>query len=159
MESEFWEAVRQRAHELWLQDGCPEGKSDQHWRQAQQDVLARMPAVPVTADPPEEVTSLQAPPCAPAETELHSNDGVEVCAAPTPATPAPPVAQPLAKGMSLFKIKARQCRYIVSDTHSPAIFCGAPTEGGSWCLEHHARVFVRSAPRPGAKANRQLSAQ
>jgi hypothetical protein len=119
-------------------------------------VLASAVAAPAIVDRPEEVTSLQAPPCAPVEIELHSNDGVEVRAAPTPA---PPVAQPLAKGMSLFKIKARQCRYIVSDTHSPAIFCGAPTEGGSWCLEHHARVFVRSAPRPGAKANRQLGAQ
>jgi 4-amino-4-deoxy-L-arabinose transferase-like glycosyltransferase len=159
MDTEFWEAVRQRAHALWLEEGCPEGKSDLHWQQAQRDVLARVVAAPMIVDQPEKVTSLEAPPCAPAEMEVHSHDGVEVCAALTPAAPAPPVAQPLAKGTSLFKIKARQCRYITSETSSPTIFCGAPTEGGSWCREHNARVFVRSSSKPATKAERQISAR
>ncbi len=49
MEAEFWEAVRERANTLWLEEGCPEGKSDQHWQQAQHDVLA---SVPLSASKP-----------------------------------------------------------------------------------------------------------
>lgn len=156
METEFWEAVRQRAHALWLEEGCPEGKSDQHWQQAQRDVLASAPAASVRADQPEEVTSSEDPPCAPTEIEVHTNAGVAVCAAPGSAEPAPPAAQPQVKGTSLFKIKARQCRYIISEASSPTIFCGAPTDGGSWCHEHNARVFVRSSLRLTSKVERQL---
>ena len=159
MQDEFWEAVRQRAHELWLQDGCPEGKSDQHWQQAQKDVLASAPAAPIAADQPEEMTSSEEPLCALVETEVHLSEGVEDRAVPSLADPAPSVAQPQAKGTSLFKIKARQCRFIVSETYAPTIFCGAPTEGGSWCQEHNARVFVRSSPKPVAKAERQIGAR
>src|SRR5687767_9545739 len=111
MQDEFWEAVRQRAHELWLQDGCPEGKSDQHWQQAQQDVLASAPAAPIAADEPKEVISLEGPLCAPVETEVHLSEGVQDRAAPAPVDPVRSVAQPQTKGTSLFKIKARQCRY------------------------------------------------
>ena len=69
MEAEFWEAVRERANALWLEEGCPEGKSDQHWQQAQQDVLASVQAAPVPADQPEEEAPVQAPACAVEELE------------------------------------------------------------------------------------------
>ena len=159
METEFWEAVRQRAHALWLEEGCPEGKSDQHWQQAQRDVLASEVAVPMIVDHPVEVTSSEGSPYAPVETEVHSYTGVEVCAASAPTDLTPPVVQPQAKGTSLFKIKARQCRYITSETYSPTIFCGAPTDGGSWCHEHNVRVFARSAAKPAPKMERQISAR
>jgi hypothetical protein len=46
-------------------------------------------------------------------------------------------------GTPLLEVGFAQCRYIVSQSLSPAICCGAPTNGGSWCDEHKARVFVR----------------
>ena len=157
MEIEFWEAVRQRAHVLWLEEGCPEGRSEQHWQQAQRDVLARALPAPVAAEQPEQVASSEIAACALEETEVEPVARAEACAVSDPPDPTPPVAQPQAKGTSLFKIKARQCRYIVSETHSPTIFCGAPTDGGSWCREHNARVFVRASPRPVAKVERQIT--
>ena len=61
----------------------------------------------------------------------------------------PALSTPLQrKGTTLLKLKLKQCRYIISETYSPAICCGAPTNGGSWCEEHRARVLVRSAVRP-----------
>ena len=59
------------------------------------------------------------------------------------------------KGPTLLKVGFRQCRYIISETYSPAICCGAPTSGGSWCDEHKARVFVRSSVRPLRPEQRQ----
>ncbi len=218
MESEFWEAVRQRAHALWLQDGCLEGRSEQHWQQAQQDVLESVHAASVTLDQPEEVTPADVPVRAADEhdaarqaqadaLEIESQakrrladeydaaqergevakgsvrtdivpDGNDV----RPATseelglthtqihearqihdaevvePEPSVPQPQVKGTSLFKIRARQCRYVVSETSSPTLFCGAPTDGGSWCQEHRARVFVRSSLRPVLKVDPRKAA-
>ena len=158
MESVFWEAVRERAHALWLQDGCLDGKSEQHWQQAQQDVLESVKAAPVPADQPEEEAPVHAPTYAVDELEAPPTPDVETCTDSAPADPTPPVPRPQVKGMSLFKLRARQCRYVVSETCSPAIFCAAPTDGGSWCQEHRARVFVRSSPRPAAKVERPISA-
>jgi hypothetical protein len=158
MDTEFWEAVRERANTLWLEEGCPEGKSDQHWQQAEHDVLASVQAVPVAVDQPEEEGPVQARAYAVEELEAPSAPDVETCTDSAPADPAPSVPRPQVKGMSLFKLRARQCRFVVSETCSPAIFCAAPTDGGSWCQEHRARVFVRSSPRPVAKVERQISA-
>jgi Protein of unknown function (DUF2934) len=30
------ERVRQRAHRLWVEEGCPEGRSDIHWQKARE---------------------------------------------------------------------------------------------------------------------------
>ncbi|WP_201832761.1 hypothetical protein [Microvirga zambiensis] len=36
---------------------------------------------------------------------------------------------------TLLKLRARQCRFIVSDDRLGAIFCGGETQvGSSWCL-------------------------
>ena len=158
MEAEFWEAVRERANALWLEEGCPEGKSDQHWQQAQQDVIASAQAAPVAPDQPEEEVPLQAPVYAVDELEAPPVPDVETCTNSASADPAPSVPRPQVKGMSLFKLRARQCRFVASETCSPAIFCAAPTDGGSWCQEHRARVFVRSSPRPVTKVERPISA-
>ena len=91
MDAEFWEAVRQRAHVLWLEEGCPEGRSEQHWQQAQRDVLASVPAAPVAADQLEQVTLSEGPLCAPRETDVLPSDSVEVFAAAVPVNPVRPV--------------------------------------------------------------------
>ena len=148
MDTEFWEAVRQRAHVLWLQEGCPEGRSDEHWQQAQRDGLESVNAAPVAADLPQEMETVEAPVHAVEELEAQPAPEVETCTASVPADPALSLPRPQVKGMSLFKIRARQCRYVVSETCSPAMFCGAPTDGGSWCQEHRARVFIRSSASP-----------
>jgi hypothetical protein len=36
--------IRERAHELWERDGCPEGRAEAHWCQAEQQVLAEAAA-------------------------------------------------------------------------------------------------------------------
>jgi hypothetical protein len=33
-------AVQQRAHEIWMQEGCPEGRAEAHWQQARAEVGA-----------------------------------------------------------------------------------------------------------------------
>ena len=156
MDSEFWEAVRQRAQVLWLQEGCPEGRSEQHWQQAQHDVLESMHPVPVAMNEPDEVTSAEAPACAIDKFEAQPAADLKTCTASAPAVLVRSVPQPQVKGTSLFKIRSRQCRYIVSETDSPTIFCGAPTEGGSWCREHNARVFARSSTKLSGKVKPPL---
>lgn len=32
------EKIRKRAHELWLQEGQPDGKPDDHWYQAEREI-------------------------------------------------------------------------------------------------------------------------
>jgi hypothetical protein len=45
---------------------------------------------------------------------------------------------------TLFKLQARQCRFIVSDERSKAIFCGGETrDGSSWCPWHRRLVYTR----------------
>jgi hypothetical protein len=45
---------------------------------------------------------------------------------------------------TLFKLQARQCRFIVSDEQSKAIFCGGETEeSSSWCPWHRRLVYAK----------------
>lgn len=45
---------------------------------------------------------------------------------------------------TLFKLQARQCRFIVSDDQSRAIFCGSETQqGSSWCPWHRRLVYAK----------------
>ncbi|QRM35502.1 GcrA family cell cycle regulator [Microvirga sp. VF16] len=45
---------------------------------------------------------------------------------------------------TLFKLRARQCRFIVSDKQPNAIFCGGETQAGSsWCPWHRRLVYTR----------------
>jgi hypothetical protein len=54
--------------------------------------------------------------------------------------------------VQLIKAGFAQCRFIVSETDSPAICCGAPTDGGSWCTWHRHIVYEtvrhRAQPQP-----------
>lgn len=46
---------------------------------------------------------------------------------------------------TLFKLRAEQCRFVVSDENE-AIFCGAPTHAGSsWCPWHRRLVYTKPA--------------
>lgn len=55
--------VRQRAHEIWESEGCPEGHAEEHWARANQEIDAEDAAV-VTEEPEAEAASapLAAPP-------------------------------------------------------------------------------------------------
>ena len=65
----------------------------------------------------------------------------------------PDVRPPSPKhAIELIKVGFAQCRYIVSEGAGPAICCGAPTEGGSWCSWHRQIVYepARQRVRPAA---------
>lgn len=36
------DAIRNRAWEIWQSEGCPEGRADEHWRRAEQELKARI---------------------------------------------------------------------------------------------------------------------
>lgn len=40
MSEEQQEHIRQRAHAIWLQQGCPDGQAEQHWHQASAELAA-----------------------------------------------------------------------------------------------------------------------
>jgi hypothetical protein len=57
---------------------------------------------------------------------------------------------------TLFKLQARQCRFIVSNDQAKAIFCGSETqEGSSWCPWHRCLVYttpVMAGPSAGKRS-------
>ena len=143
MDADIHERVRERAHQLWLQEGCPEGRGNEHWQQAQRDVLASSEATPAPVDQPVDTDLTPALVCTEEPLEAPVTSALEAGTLPDiePSRMLP--AQPPWKGTTLLKVGSCQCRYIISETYSPAICCGAPTKGGSWCEEHRARVLVR----------------
>ena len=48
----------------------------------------------------------------------------------------------------LMGLTSKSCRYPVSGDGERTLFCGDPTERGSWCSDHRKRVFV---PKPGVQ--------
>jgi hypothetical protein len=58
-------------------------------------------------------------------------------------TPPPAVPFVPPNPVSLFDVRSFQCRFICSEDKAfPAMFCGEPTLGGSWCSHHRAVVFA-----------------
>src|SRR5918998_2248251 len=55
-------------------------------------------------------------------------------------------------GIPITEIGFGQCRFVVDDRNFPALCCGEPTLGGSWCAQHRALVFVRVAAPNHRKA-------
>ena len=49
----------------------------------------------------------------------------------------------LPPGVPLVDLGPRQCRFVIGDRVVPAIFCGKPTVGGSWCMAHRQLVYTR----------------
>ncbi|MBM1174750.1 GcrA family cell cycle regulator [Microvirga arabica] len=68
----------------------------------------------------------------------------------------PEINEPLPQTRTtLFKLQARQCRFIVSDEQSKALFCGSKTqEGSSWCPWHRRLVYARP-PMAGSSAGKR----
>jgi hypothetical protein len=64
------------------------------------------------------------------------------------------IAEPLPHFRTAFiDLRARQCRFIVSDEVRDAICCGAPTtETSSWCAHHRRVVFHDRHDREQRKA-------
>jgi hypothetical protein len=66
------------------------------------------------------------------------------------------------KRVPITEIGFAQCRFVVEDRTFPALCCGEPTLGGSWCAHHRALVFVRvAAPnhrKPAQEPPKALSA-
>ncbi len=155
MDADFHERVRERAHQLWLQEGCPEGRGEEHWRQAQRDILENLGTSSKPANQPVDVASTSAVISSEEQFEAQVPPAWKASTLPDVET-SPTPSTPLRKnGTTLLKVGLRQCRYIISETYSPAICCGAPTAGGSWCDEHRARVLVRVPVRPSSQPNQR----
>ncbi len=143
MDADFHERVRKRAHQLWLQDGCPEGRGEEHWQQAQREIHGSTVACVEVAEQARGVAATS-------DSTPDDQTGSEPAIAVLPQISAPSMLSVPAKGrgMPLLKVGSGQCRYIVSETYSPAICCGAPSGAGSWCKEHQTRVFARVPAKP-----------
>ncbi len=44
------ESIRQRAYELWQRAGSPDGRHEEHWQQAKQELENERPGTPTTAE-------------------------------------------------------------------------------------------------------------
>ncbi len=71
----------------------------------------------------------------------------------------PEISEPsLRNRTTLFKLRARQCRFIVSDDRSEALFCGAETQdGSSWCPWHRRLVYTKPLVNGSWKPPRSLA--
>ena len=58
MEIDFQERVRERANQLWLQAGCADGRSDEHWQQAERDIRDEMNVSPAQKEQPVDADQL-----------------------------------------------------------------------------------------------------
>ena len=36
------ERIRKRAYEIWCDEGCPEGRQDEHWHRAREEIEAEL---------------------------------------------------------------------------------------------------------------------
>ncbi|WP_425493321.1 GcrA family cell cycle regulator [Microvirga zambiensis] len=60
---------------------------------------------------------------------------------------------------TLLKLRARQCRFLVSDDGAEALLCGAETrQGSSWCPWHQQLVYVRALSATIGKQNAPVDA-
>lgn len=84
--------IRQRAHEIWEQEGRPDGAHERHWRQAENEMAANAKPVkkPATARKP-------AASAKPAAAKVARPDAAKAAAAPKPKATAKPKA-PAKKG-------------------------------------------------------------
>lgn len=47
------------------------------------------------------------------------------------------------KGKPIYKLKEKQCKFGIGyDKKGTHLFCSQPTDGGSWCPGHAARVYI-----------------
>lgn len=51
MDQEHQDRIRQRAHEIWESEGCPEGREAEHWAQAEAELAGQGQTDAQQADP------------------------------------------------------------------------------------------------------------
>jgi hypothetical protein len=54
---------------------------------------------------------------------------------------------PVSPHVAITEVGSGQCRFIVDARRVPALCCGLPAAGGSWCSQHLAIVYTPSALR------------
>jgi hypothetical protein len=87
---------------------------------------------------PGDVTFLRVPRSKP-KTSAEGQEQLSTSLARMASAPA------ASKRVPITEIGFGQCRFVVDDRNFPALCCGEPTLGGSWCAQHRALVFVRVA--------------
>ncbi len=63
------------------------------------------------------------------------------------------------RGIPITEVGFGQCRFVIDDRSFPALCCGEPTLGGSWCAQHRALVFVRVAVQQNGRRPAQDGAR
>jgi len=93
---DFEERVRQRAYRLWVQEGCPEGRSDAHWDKARELVAIeesqKLVTKPVqgegSGDPAEPIEAIENAGGFPAPTDQGEEQAAPRRRAVSPRAPA-----------------------------------------------------------------------
>ncbi|MCB1352791.1 MAG: DUF2934 domain-containing protein [Rhodobacteraceae bacterium] len=80
------EQIRARAHSIWEEEGRPEGRSEEHWHRARQEV-AFEGAVPKTAKPRKAAPRKTAAARAPKTAAAPAAAPAEAASEPAPAKP------------------------------------------------------------------------
>jgi len=62
MSEDFENRVRARAHAIWMEDGCPDGRADEHWIRAVEAINAEIAAAALPAPVSVEPTAVEAAP-------------------------------------------------------------------------------------------------
>jgi hypothetical protein len=90
--------IRSRAHQIWEEEGCPEGRAEEHWEKArilvaiEDDRTSLVPVTETTAGEPVEEASLQQNL---GEFPAGRTDQGERAPTPLPASGQAPSPQPL----------------------------------------------------------------
>ena len=116
MDTDFHERVRERAHQLWLQAGCPERRGDEHWQQAERDICDGMNVPPAETDLPVDADQLFASSHTLEQTEAEAVSELGVHTIANASELTTPSMSLKRKGPTLLKVGLRQCRYIISET-------------------------------------------
>ncbi len=68
----------------------------------------------------------------------------------TPKPKVTPTPKPTGNQVFLLSLNSNMCRFPVDGDGAKTLFCGDPTERGSWCPNHRKRVFYpKSAVKRG----------
>lgn len=81
--------IRERAYELWQQDGCPDGRSLEYWLRAEADLAGTTDAAAGAAAEPAPAMDEPAATAAPARRRAARPKAAIVADAPAPASEQP----------------------------------------------------------------------
>jgi hypothetical protein len=63
-DTELERRIRERAHQIWLDEGCPDGRDQEHWSRAEQEIIgerANQNSPPLQPEPIGEIKYAQEP--------------------------------------------------------------------------------------------------